>query len=304
MNCTTLSLGLILFLTTSAAPREAVRVPSVDPLLQTDGEDSVAHEVEVMRRLLVKSIGVVPGESVNDAGAFTMVGNWASFSTHLPLQGQLAQGSPTVVTHSRGFRVPGTGVIYTMDVQVPARAVAGVPVEEPEEGVDEAFGADEWEAAARDVRGDTAKGSAEVLLAARVTASRRIIGFPASTATWELDPDALDQVIEAVLGTLARHGTRIGNLRDDESITVALQVTASSSSYPWRTSLWPTSVAVGEDEDQWAVGNYWLSAAANQARAALERTVVMQLSRKILGELAGSKTVGADVRKRALVHSY
>ncbi|MEE8466887.1 MAG: hypothetical protein V3T22_00430, partial [Planctomycetota bacterium] len=202
-------------------------------------------------------------------------------------------------THSRGFRVPGTGVIYTMDVQVPARAVAGVQVEEPEEGVDEAFGADEWEAAARDVRGDTAKGSAEVLLAARVTANRRSLGFQASTAIWELDPDALDQVIEAVLGTLARHGTRIGDLRDDESITVALQVTARASSHPWRSSF-----AVGEDEDQLAVRNYWLSAAANQARAALERTVVMQLSRKILGELAGSKTVGADVRKRALVHSY
>ena len=125
MNCTALSLGLILFLTTSDAPLDAARAPVAEPLAQTDDEDSVAHDVEVMRTLLVKSIDASGGMSVSEFKDVS--GTMAPGSIYLSnLAGDLVQGPPILVTHSRGFRVPGTGVIYSMDVQIPARAIAEV----------------------------------------------------------------------------------------------------------------------------------------------------------------------------------
>ncbi len=257
-------------------------------LLQAEEHaDRIAEDVEILRRLLVQAIGPAEADSVF-FGDIPLQGNsnnpltvrlLRSTST---LSGRLAAGER--VKHSRAFHLPGTGVFYSFDLELPLALAADSRSDDEKDDVES-----DWERVRREVRSGTS-GNQPVLRFDQFVSQEE--------GRWEVDRDAKEHAIDAVLKTLAQHGQRLSGLDPGDSITVALHVEGSGSA--------PGAVysVLGENEEDDANaqgrGLFWASVYAGQS--APER-VVIQVPFDALR--AGTNGAGfEEVKRRAIVHRY
>lgn len=180
--------------------------------------ERTAEDIEVMRRVLVNELdALVPrtapeGAPLSDEQATLMsVYRVNAFSW----------GTPRVATSARGFRVPGTGAVFAIDVEAPLREVEESP-EPPQEST-----SDEWEEARRelDARRRPSSSGNRLLFGLAKEKRRR----------YEIDAAFVDRAVAAVKAAARKHGHRISGLGPDESILVLLHVAPGSSALPLET---------------------------------------------------------------------
>ncbi len=263
----------------------------VPPLLSTappapqeeeKGTSKVAEDVEILRRLLVQAI-----DPARDDNVFFPLQKGFNEALNLSLRSSVAISDYLAVgqrvSHSRGFHLPGAGIFYSFDLELPLTLTAG-PSSAGERGGIE----NDWERMRREVRSGTS-GDRTLQLG---------FGQAQEEGRWEIDRDAREQAIDAVLKTLAKHGRRLGELDPGDSITVALHIEGSGSIPGTLYSV----LDENEEDDTVAQAQnlFWGSVAARQA--APER-VVIQVPFDALraGEDGGGFE---EVKRRAVVHRY
>src|SRR5262249_14251185 len=158
---------------------------------------------EILRRILAETLDstFAPKDTAGKGGG----GSAFSYSVSGPdnnLVTELWAGN-TTASNSRGFHAPGLGVFFALDVSLPVveKNAQGEPGrEEPSKDKDE-----EWDSMRKQVRnpdsGNPLSFRARVLARSRET---------------EIDPQAIDQTVDAVLKTLARHASRIEGLNPND----------------------------------------------------------------------------------------
>src|SRR5262245_40988348 len=253
--------------------------------------DDTAEGAEILRRILVDSLDDTfdrkeRGESTTRVRGLNRFGGvvttlWAGRDT---------------VQHSRGFHMPEVGLFFAFDAALPV-----VSRDEDKGVADKGTKAkdDEWERARQAVRGG---GETNVLL---------FRNGPAKES--EIDPKAIDQVIDQVLRTLARHAGRVEGLTSRETITVALRLsgrgrTVWSGAHDWND--WNDDgehegeleghVKEERDAEEMAQGAYNLVLAGGSS--AREQSLVIRIG---LGDLASSGEANLDsLRQRAQINRY
>lgn len=132
----------------------------------------------------------------------------------------------STVQHSRAFHVPEVGLFLTLDAALPVIEREPDPREdeEPDGATD-----DEWERARRELRGDL-----------NVAGGFYHLRVNEPGKAFEIDPQAIDKLVDGVLQTVARHGTRVEGLGQHDTITVCVRLTG-------RSRAWLHDVA-GEEE--------------------------------------------------------
>jgi hypothetical protein len=193
----------------------------------TDTSPATAEGVEILRRLLAEGIDRLferkdpepnPGDMTFRRDGFGGNGFvttlWASEST---------------VQHSRAFHVPDAGLFLTLDASLPLVAREVVASDDEPEGATD----DEWERIRRELRGDLPSAPGAGLYHLRLSAPRQDL---------EIDPKAIDKVVDGVLQTVARHGVRVEGLGQQDTITVALRLTGKHRA-------WLQDVEEGEPAD-------------------------------------------------------
>lgn len=228
-------LGAILLLAT---------LTGVSTMVQENREavsmEKTAQTIDIMRRVLARSIsreinelyasedegqeekkdevsvggGGVPrarGGGVPSGGS-----SWATTTSSSYIYA-VASGFSTLNFHTsntRGFRVPGHGVYFTLDVSVPAKQV-------------EATGSDDDEQADADDDWEQARNEASGRLPKAYTIYNQVLGFSGEKlkqTVLVIDSEAVDAVIKAVIESVSRYGLKIEGLDDDDSIVVAMQL--------------------------------------------------------------------------------
>jgi len=196
------------------------------------------------------------------------------------------------IQHSRVFHLPEVGLFFSFDAALP------VVSREEEKGVADKGGKakdDEWERARRAVRGG---GDANVLM----------LGVHKSKNS-EIDPKAIDQVIDLVLRTVARHASRVEGLTPRETLTIALRLSGRERTV-WSGDDWDDDgehegalegrVRTDGDEGELASGAYsFVFAGGSSAR---EQNLVLRIA---LSDLTGYSEGGLDsLRQRAQINRY
>ncbi|MCH7572308.1 MAG: hypothetical protein IH891_05280 [Planctomycetes bacterium] len=231
-------LGAILLLAT---------LTGVSTMVQENREavsmEKTAQTIDIMRRVLARSIsreinelyasedeGQEDGKeikTVNVGGGTSGVrGNYAprssgdgwATSTDASLVYALAVSRYSTLnfhtSNTRGFRIPGQGVIFTLDVSVPARQVEIEAVDKKEQ----ADADDDWEQARNEASGRSANAYA------LYTRNLVVSGEKPKQYETVIEPEAVDAVIKAVIKSVSRYGLKIQGLDDDDSIVVAMQL--------------------------------------------------------------------------------
>ena len=264
---------LILPLLVFASP--SARVAGDDEIREADS----IEDVEIMRRILVQEVaGELRGQEADVLPLLFDSGADASFlGTSLGLS--LVSSEP--VSQSRGFYLPGSGVILTLEVTAPVRPV--------EPGSDEAApGDDPWTRMERQVRGQEAPTSNPGRRPGTFMSAVREV----NTKRWVIDAEVVDRIEDVLLDTLARHGARIEGLDPGETVTVAVRVSPGAARRP---------VILGEGGDIDANELGWL-ATHSVERAPLVHLVV-QMRRQDMLE-PGDERDAAEAGRRALIHRY
>jgi hypothetical protein len=205
------------------------------PPAQDSGSDATAEGIEILRRILADQIDATfaPDEERERSGVdrphrFRMLsGESNGIVTSLWAGGQ-------TVSHSRGFHLPGHGVLLVMDLTLPT-VEREEHADEPEEP--QAPSDDEWDAMRRRVRG----GSSEEHALFRGQLLER-------GKESEIDEAAIERVRETVIKTVARHASRIDGLERGDTITVALHLSGNAGTW-WSNFQSMPFGAFGTDED-------------------------------------------------------
>lgn len=267
----------------------AASLAATSPALQSSGPDraAMAEDVEVLRRLLVRQLEPEsrPAGVALSAGDHTLLYGYTLSTATVPLTPASPVGS------SRGWYVPGTGALVTVDLRVPTRRV-----QRTESAAPNGDEPDLWERTEREVRGQGPR-AAERPQAFDPPAAGRTLYWQLQRAqgvALELDEAAVQRATDAVLEALLDHGARLEGLAAGETITVALHVGASSQ---------PSfTVPLGEGDD---ADVYWnqlfLESSSSRVRP---RHVVVQVARDDLRDLQRGAALRDEVRARALVESY
>lgn len=316
MSTTTISLGLLIL---AAPPLPAGSAATHAPPPPQETSEATAEDVEVMRRLLVRSMGEALG-TTSAPPAAGAVWSYSARWEHDPrfledadrddllaftrAAGRYTNSAAAAgrVEHSRGFHVPGSGVIYALDLVVPTRRVPTEAEGEQQEEKENGRSEDLWDATEREVRGqappqEDSEGAAlraysrAVLLSEAWNQGRKF--------RTELDPVTLDAVVDAVLATLASHGSRMEGLGDDETITVAIHVTAGGTVN--KTMLGFSSP---EDDPGESVYSGWSTALAASGDSKLTTRIVVQLRRSDLVSFAEGAPNAAQAKERARINRY
>ena len=265
--------------------------------------EKTAQTIDIMRRVLAKSISRELNElyasededegqedekesktvSVGGGGSGVVsiaprssgVG-WSTSSTspfiYSSVSGYSSLNSST--SNTRGFRIPGQGAIFTLDVSVPAK-----PVETTDEVEDEKADADDdWEQASNEASGRLAnayKLYGQVL---------RSSGEKVKQTVLVIEPEAVDAVINAVVKSVASHGLKIKGLDDDDSMVVAMQLEGNRiiSSSGETNRLFFTSTSSGSAQQR----------------------VIIEIDCSVLGRYADGRIDLDAVRSRAKITSY
>jgi hypothetical protein len=185
-----------------------------------DTTAEAVEDVEVLRRLLVEAIEPAREYAHTDANGDLYMRNLTVTDSILTFYAGRER-----VASSRGYLVPGSGAFYSLDVRLPVVAAdaseAPVDGKEPRE--------DEWERTRRAVR----EGSEP-----RTPHLARELGWNAEgdakyAQRLAIDEDARDEVVDAVLATLAKHGSRLRGLASGDDVAVALYVEGSGNDGSW-----------------------------------------------------------------------
>ena len=288
-------LGAILLLAT---------LTGVSTMVQENREavsmEKTAQTIDIMRRVLARSISREINELYasedegqedgKEGGTVSVSGGsrgsiyaprssgvgWAT-SSSAPLIYSSVTGFLSTNYHTsntRGFRVPGHGVIFTLDVSVPAKQV-----EKTDEVEDEKADADDdWEQASNEASGR---------LSNAYTIYKQVLGSSGEKlkqSVLVIEPEAVDAVIKAVIESIARHGLKIKGLDDDDSIVVAMQIEGNRiiSSSGETNRLFFTSMSSGS----------------------LRQRVIIEIDCSVLGRYADGKIDLDAVRSRAKITSY
>lgn len=290
-------LGAILLLAT---------LTGVSTMVQENREavsmEKTAQTIDIMRRVLARSIsreinelyasededGQEDGKedkTVGSGGGAIGVGgrpggvSSATTQTGSPFIYSTGSGYSNVSistgTSTRGFRVPGQGVIFTLDVRVPAKQVESTDEVEDEK----ADADDDWEQASNEASGRSSNA---------YTIYKQVLGSSGEKlkqSVLVIDPEAVDAVIKAVIKSVSQHGLKIKGLDDDDSIVVAMQLVGnriiSSSGEPNRLFL-----------TRWSTG------------ATARLRVIIEIDCSVLGRYADGKFDLDAVRSRAKITSY
>ena len=208
---------------------------------ETVSMEKTAQTIDIMRRVLARSISreltelyaseVVEQEDGKEdkkvgsgggaIGVGGRLGGVSSATTQKGSQYIYSTGSgytnvsiSTSTRYTRGFRVPGQGVIFTLDVSVPAKQVESTDSVDDEK----ADADDDWEQASHEASGryyNAYKLYSQVLLPS---------GEKLKQSVLVIDPEAVDAVIKAVIKSVSQYGLKIKGLDDDDSIVVAMQL--------------------------------------------------------------------------------
>ncbi len=251
--------------------------PAQDAVRAVENPERTAEDIEVMRRLLVKEIGsVIDADTTSNAQGYTVLHFYSS-----------SVGSRTAVTHSRGYHVPGLGAVFSLDLSLPLSEVEVVPEDEE----DEPRADDEWEDTRREVLGGRggSSGPHEYIGSGALGQLKKM-----RAKNYEIDPDEIDDVVDSVVKTVARHGSRIRGLARGDVITVAMYVTSSG--------LQPVAIAdPGEGDDQ--VATIWSTVSGSALRAPDVRIVVQVPIGDALAYI-DDRIDGRELRERSVVHRY
>lgn len=170
-----------------------------------------AEGVEILRRILVESLDK----------AFATETKEDQVLLHTSPQGQRFPGlvtklwaSADTVEHARAFHLPEVGLFFALDVSLPVVARE----EKPAPGAAPAAPDDEWERMRREMQGDLPEG------VRAFTFQRLRVG----TAAAEIDPQAIEKLIDLVLQMVARHANRIEGLGTNDTATFTLRLTGKS----------------------------------------------------------------------------
>lgn len=179
------------------------RPASVLPAAETS--PATVEGIEILRRILADAIDEAFEEEKKE-GDKIKVRSRQGYDVH-GLVTTLWAGDRTI-EHSRAFHLPEVGLFFSLDAGMPVVARAQeseAPSDRPSD--------DEWERTRREVRGDQPSGA--VLFRRANEAEAR----PA-----EIDPAAVERLIDLVLETLARHTGRIEGLGSRETVTIGLRL--------------------------------------------------------------------------------
>jgi hypothetical protein len=253
--------------------------------------DSAPEDVEIMRRLLVEAIDKTRTTGVRwRVDTPLRVGGELSVVSGLTLSPDGSGGG--VVTHSRGFQAPGLGALFSIDAQVPT-VQAGAPESTADDSPEKD---DAWERVKRQIQtGRKEADETDPLLGTIHDRSALLLTTlgRANQRAWTLDPEAMQAVTDAVLETLATHGKRIRELKDRDSITVAIHFT------PTNTTPYISGTHVDSDDASALWGNWVSIYGASQAPA---QRVVIQIP---FGDLQALNGGGAgQLRRTAGIHRY
>lgn len=280
------SLLLALFAHASS-PVDPPCAPQSSSRPQRTAADATAEGVEILRRILADSL-----DRTTDDRARLPARQALRMRLLEERDDQLVTqfwSDDRTVQHSRGFHVPGEGVLLAFDVAVRVVQASPAPADED----DAADQDDEWERTKREVR---TKGS--VLGSLGPESGGLMVG--SETRDIELDPVALREIEDAVLRTLARHASRIEGLAAGDAITVALHLSGSHATLPL-LDLSPDTDGDGavERSERGYSFHTWF---ASPGVAAPEQRLVIRVA---LQDLAGSDDANLErLRQRALIHRY
>ncbi len=267
---TTASILLPILVSTGYAP--ANQVPPATTAKST------LEDIEVLRRLMVQEI------SDHDANNQPLVysGGQGLNYTFRSLGDVSVGGVGKSVAQSRAFHLPGQGVFFSLEVQLPVIEAEAITDDEPVVEKNEAE--EEWDRARTQVR--TGVSSRRSLF------KSEFFGVTEKDdRTWKIDPAAIVDVEQGILRILARHAGRVEGLGNSDLVTVALHMSGSESSWIVQTN--------DDDEECTSIG--WLGGAL-AARRAPTKKLIVQVSMAELrrGDLNG----GSKLRERARIHSY
>lgn len=177
-------------------------------------------------------------------------------------------------SNTRGFRIPGQGAIFTLDVSVPAK-----PVETTDEVEEEKADADDdWEQASNEASGRPAnayKLYSQLLLSTGEKLKQTVL---------VIEPEAVDAVINAVVKSVASHGLKIKGLDDDDSIVVAMQLEGNR--------------IIGSSGETNRL--FFTSTSSGSAR----QRVIIEIDCSVLGRYADGRIDLDAVRSRAKITTY
>lgn len=251
-------------------------------LLPQQTSADTAEGLEILRRILVDSLEKAfetaePKDVQARFGAPLGTGHFEGEG----LISLLYAGQQTVQL-SRVFHLPGAGVFFALDASLPM-----VEAKEEPQPAGDAPRDDEWERYRREVRGG---GGEELPGGIQVWRKRRM----------ELDPTAIDKLIDTALQALARHTARVPGLDAQEKVTLAVRLGGSMH------GLWSSSAPLeGEGEPEVAVRGeapQLFSYALTTTSDAPSRSLVLEIR---VGDLqAGLNGPAGELRRRARINRY
>lgn len=194
------------------------------------------------------------------------------------------------IEHSRVFHLPEAGVFFALDAALPMVEKQGEPAREP--GGD-APRDDEWEKYRREVRDG----------APAVTGKLYHLG-DAEVREMEIDPTAVDKLIDSALQTLARHASRIEGLGAQETITLAVKLSGSYGGHFWGSFMDEGELRAVAPEGQPEEGFVALPRMSTiVARSgSSSQNLVLQVRVSDLSSLASGGTL--ELRRRARINRY
>lgn len=176
---------------------------------------ATAEGIEILRRLLVETLDMT--FEVESKGQRIAMRERHSPGGSLGLVTTLWAGQGTV-EHARAFHMPEAGLFFAFDLSLPV--VAAEKKQTPGAGPGTGASGDEWERIRREMRGGIESGGQNFSYTLRFE----------PTAPNEIDPKAIEKVIDVALRVVARHASRIEGLDADDTATLALRLGGKSRS--------------------------------------------------------------------------
>jgi hypothetical protein len=275
----------ILLVAALHTPAPAVSLPQ-----QTSAD--TAEGLEILRRILVDSLEKSFQSEKKEHRVTTHDGRTEGIVS------LLVAGHQTV-ENSRVFHLPDSGVFFSLDAALPMIEKKTAAKEEP---AGDAPRDDEWEKYRREVRGG-GNGS--------LPGGTYVFGTRAEARVLEIDPAAIEKLIDTSLQALARHASRIEGLGSQETITLAVKASGGFGGLGgfWGTNLLEDAYTLDFEADEppaepstgGAVALPRLSTVFARSNSA-SQNIVLQIR---VGDLAAYTNGGtAELRKRTRINRY
>lgn len=189
--------------------------------LDRDTYQSLKEDIEIMRRVIIKALGqyvedqgwgnVEHKKNLNEYFGYEDETEYDDDTDNPFYKAKSAYDAYTYTWGgslfqesfgSRGIYVPGSGAVFTFEVDIPAKS----------DDVDEESEEEEED----DLWSETEKEYKQKHITNLFTQNKQ--------RTWTLEPGAREEVIRLLVGTVARHGYKIEALGEDEMVTIILKL--------------------------------------------------------------------------------